>query len=262
MSDINGPRNQITREMMLNVAASQDISVAAHGVRTTYGDTLWWREPGGSPIYLEVAVTDPDADDHALRAELMQVETAWGEREFTLWDASADRKLSRRGYSWGFTHAWYLRHPAPLPDNFDAPPELSVETVTTREQLAEFEQATWDGFEVDDAVRGRGRFGTHALQTLDDARIYYLIGWVNGRVVASTMACATADQLGIYGISALPEFRRRGYASALVRAAVSLRPDLMVSVYPDPPSVPIYTRAGFLEAGHIAVWRREGEAAS
>ena len=65
---------------------------------------------------------------------------------------------------------------------------------------------------------------------------------------------ATRDVLGIYGISTVPAFRRRGFATALVRAAVTVRPELPVSVQPDPESVPIYTGLEFLPAGHVAAW--------
>ncbi|MEM7127594.1 MAG: hypothetical protein AAF702_14775 [Chloroflexota bacterium] len=46
------------------------------------------------------------------------------------------------------------------------------------------------------------------------------------------------------------------YAAAVVHAAVALRPDLPTSVFPDPPSVPIYRRIGFEPAGKIAIWSR------
>ena len=79
---------------------------------------------------------------------------------------------------------------------------------------------------------------------------------VAGKVVAGTIAYATEDMVGIYAISVLAPFRRRGYGTALVHAAVALRPDLPVSVYPDPPSVPMYTRWGFSRAEEIACWLR------
>jgi predicted GNAT family acetyltransferase len=87
--------------------------------------------------------------------------------------------------------------------------------------------------------------------------MHYLIARADGRVVASAIAYATMNMLGIYGISTLPEFRRRGYATALVREATSLRPDLPVSVQPDPASVRIYTDMGFVPAGQIAAWQKE-----
>ena len=76
----------------------------------------------------------------------------------------------------------------------------------------------------------------------------------HGYVVASAIAYATGNMVGIYSISTLPRFRRRGSATALVHAAVALRPDLPVSVYPDPPTVPLYTSMGFMRAGEIAAW--------
>ena len=134
------------------------------------------------------------------------------------------------------------------------PSGLSIEAVANAEQLAEFEQASWEGFEATDDVRKVGRFGQHAASTLEDEGMRYLIARLNGRAVAGTIVYATQDMLGIYGISTVPGFRRRGFATALVRAAVPWRPDLPVSVQPDPESVPIYTGLGFLPAGHVASW--------
>ena len=84
----------------------------------------------------------------------------------------------------------------------------------------------------------------------------YLIARLDGQVVASAFAYATEDMVGVYGISTLPQFRRRGFGTTLVRAAVALCPDLPVSVYPDPPSVSMYTSSNFTRAKEIAVWRR------
>jgi GNAT superfamily N-acetyltransferase len=83
----------------------------------------------------------------------------------------------------------------------------------------------------------------------------YLLLRQEEQVVASVIAHITEDMVGIFGISTLPQFRRRGYGTALVRAAVALRPDLPLTVFPDPPSVPMYTRSGFVRAQEIAVWK-------
>jgi GNAT superfamily N-acetyltransferase len=148
-----------------------------------------------------------------------------------------------------------VRLPAPL-----APPVLpdglTIETATNAAQLADFEQATWQGFEESETgFPDREPFSQHPLATLDVPGMVYLNARLDGQVVASTIAHLTGDMLGIYGLSTLPQYRRRGYARALVHASVALRPDRAASVYPDPPTVPIYTDLGFVRGGIIAVWR-------
>jgi len=249
-------KNSSTKAMALNVAAWIDSSVVNLGVQTFRTDGLWWRKPGGSPIYLSAIITDPEVSDDVLHADLRLVETEWGTRGISLWDCWAARDLNGMGFERQWTEPWYLRHPSPLPGNLTLPPGLSIGVVTNAKQLAEFEEASWEGFETIEAARTVGRFGQHAEGTLDDARMHYLIARLDGRVVASAIAYATTDMLGIYGISTVPELRRRGYATALVRAVVSLRSDLPVSVQPDPESVRIYTETGFVPAGHVAAWRR------
>ena len=42
------------------------------------------------------------------------------------------------------------------------------------------------------------------------------------------------DVVGIYGVSTLPEYRRRGYGKAITWAAAMSAPELDVAVSPDP----------------------------
>ena len=256
MAHVRNVENSSTKAMALNVAAWIDSSVVCLGVQTFRTESLWWRKPGGSPIYLSAIVTDPQVADDVLHTDLRLVETEWGAEGISLWDCWAVRDLGGMGFKRQWMEPWYLRHPSPPPRNVTLPPGLSIEAVTNAKQLAEFEEASWEGFETIDAGRAVGRFGQHAEGTLEDAGMHYLIARLSGRVVASTIAYATTDILGIYGISTVPEFRRRGYATALVRAVVSLRSDLPVSVQPDPESVRIYTDTGFVPAGRVAAWHK------
>jgi len=256
MAHVREVENSWTKAMALNVAAWTDSSVVCLGVHTFRTESLWWRKPGGSPIYLSAIITDPQVADDVLQSDLRLVETVWGTEGISLWDCWAARDLSGMGFKRQWMERWYLRHPSPLPRNFTLPPGLSIEAVTNAKQLAEFEEASWEGFEMIEAARTVGRFGQHAEGTLDDAGMQYLMARLDGRVVASTIAYATRNMVGIYGISTVPQFRRRGYATALVRAVISLRSDLPVSVQPDPESVRIYADTGFVPAGEVAAWHK------
>jgi len=256
MAQFRNVENSSTKAMALNVAAWIDSSVVCLGVQTFRTESLWWRKPGGSPIYLPAIITDPEVADDVLHADLRLVQTEWGTEGISLWDCWATRDLSGVGFTRQWMEPWYLRPPSPLPRNFTLPPELSIEAVTNAKQLAEFEEASWEGFEMSETARTVGRFGQHAEGTLHDKGMHYLLARLGDQVVASTIAYATTDMLGIYGISTVPQFRRRGYATALVRAVISLRSDLPVSVQPDPDSVRIYTDIGFVPAGFVAAWNR------
>lgn len=257
LTDINPV---MTRAMALNLADWTDASIRCYGVETAYSPGLWQRQPGGSPIYLAAVILDGGPPVDLFSSALSGVRDAWNAagREAWVYDCGAAHDLSSLSFEKLWENPWYLRPPAPV-----APPALpaglAVETVANAEQLADFEQATWMGFEESDHdFPERERFGQHAPATLDVPGMVYLNARLDGQVVASTVAHITPDMLGIYGLSTVPRFRRRGYARALVQASVALRPDLPASVYPDPVTVPIYTALGFVRGGAIAVWRAVG----
>ena len=226
----------------------------ALGLATFQSPVIWWREPGGSPIYLAALLLDPDASDQTVFDELASVHEAWKGSAIQLYDFWATRDLKRLGYTRLFQNPWYVRSAAPI-EPCEMPKGLCIEIVKTSEQLVEFERASHIGFDNSEAALPQ-RLAQHGEATLDDPAMVYLNARLGGQVVASTIVYATESLLSIYAISVLAPFRLRGYGTALVNAAVALRPDLPASVYPDPPSVPMYTRWGFSRAEEIACWLR------
>lgn len=245
--------------MALNLAAWMDSSLRPYGVPTFRTGSLWWRRPGASGIYLGASTIDDHANDlHAndveLHADFRQVAAAWQPKKFTLYDCWASRDLTSLGFEKIVQNPWYLRPvkqlTAPTP-----PAELSVHIVTTPEELAAFEEASRLGFGDTETVDPAWeRFSQHHPDTLSDPQMSYLIGLVDGQVVSGVITHATDGMMGIYGLSTLPSFRRRGYAAALVHAAVARYPECQACVQPDPDSVPIYRQLGFDTAGEIAIW--------
>lgn len=243
----------MTGAMARNVADWHGVSVRALGIRTHTTDSLWWREPGGSGIYVAAIPQGPESD--ALYADLQEVKERWGINGIVVYDAwNLYKSQAFRGEVL-FASPWYLRMPAPF--TAPKPPDgLTIKRVTTGSELEAFERASIQGFaDADEPPDDYQPFTQHAVATLDDRNMVYLNAYMDGQVVAGVIAHITDGMLGIYGLSTLLRYRRRGYARALIHACIALRPDLSASVHPDPESVPIYTEIGFQPAGDIAVWK-------
>jgi hypothetical protein len=250
-------RATTTKAMALNLADWHVASIKYDGVQSYYTDSLWWRRPGSSGIYLGALIHDAQTADEETFAELQAVKAVWGEQSFGIYDCWGTRDLSEIGFRFVVRNPWYLRPPAPAPA-LNLPTGLAIEIAKTQQQLADFEWATWDGFEepadAEEAFRGRQTFSQHPAGTLEEEGMYYLNARLDGKVVASVIIHRTKDLMGVYGISRFIPYLRRGYAWTLMRFAVTLRPDLPMSVFPDPDSLPIYSVLGFERAGEIAIW--------
>jgi GNAT superfamily N-acetyltransferase len=245
----------MTRAMALNLIEWMDASLQPFGVHTFRNDSLWQRHPGGSGIYLGAVLIDDQMDTEAIYAAMRDLRELWHGEGFALYDCAATYDLTPVGFSPLEANLWYLRPPSAAPEP-RAPGEIVIEVVATVDELVDFERASWLGFEENEATPHEWEpFSWHAPATLYDPGMRYLVARFDGQVAAGVITHATGDMLGIYGLSTRLPFRRRGYAAALVRAAVALRPDLPVCVYPDPVSVPIYTDIGFAPAGKIAMWK-------
>ncbi len=251
----------ITRAMALNLADWQDVSVRAFHIETTYTESLWHRQPGGPFIYDGAVIISHETGDDALFTELNRLRNTWGAEAFTLYDCWASRNLAPAGFACIVKNPWYLRSPASIPTGWAEDPhiphDIIIERVETVAQLVDFELAVRIGGGDEEVTPSPEwqPFTMHAAATLTHPGMHYLVIRQAGQVVAGVIVHVTADMVAIYGIFTHPRFRRRGYGTALVRAAVALRPDLPATVFPDPPSVPMYTRSGFVRAQEIAVWK-------
>jgi len=84
------------------------------------------------------------------------------------------------------------------------------------------------------------------------------VGFVRGRPVSIVATVAGADVLGIYSLSTLPEFRRRGYGEALLREALHrerLRTGLQhIVLQSTDAGYSLYRRIGFRDVTRFSVW--------
>jgi GNAT superfamily N-acetyltransferase len=84
------------------------------------------------------------------------------------------------------------------------------------------------------------------------------VGFVKGRAVSIVAIVAAADVLGVYSLSTLPEFRRRGYGEALLREALireRARTGLDHTVLQSTDAgYSLYRRMGFHDVTRFTVW--------
>ena len=138
-------------------------------------------------------------------------------------------------------------------------PELDIKLVEDVAALEEFGIATWEGFETEEVNREAGPLGMHHPSTLNDPRMRYFVVSVAGRVVTSAIAYVGDDIVGIYGVSTLPEYRRRGYGKAITWAAAMSAPELDVAVSPDEEARGIERELGFRKIAEYRAWGKKSE---
>jgi len=84
------------------------------------------------------------------------------------------------------------------------------------------------------------------------------VGYAKGRAVSIVSVVAAANVLGVYSLSTLPEFRRRGYGEAVLRAALDrerARTGLEhIVLQSTDAGYSLYRRIGFRDVTRFSVW--------
>ena len=83
----------------------------------------------------------------------------------------------------------------------------------------------------------------------------YWLGRVSGEGVCAAMSYETDLAVGIFGVATIESARSRGYASAVMRRAISLETGKPAVLNTDnPAAMRVYERLGFQRVGECPLW--------
>jgi ribosomal protein S18 acetylase RimI-like enzyme len=206
---------------------------------------------------------EPAAADRSIRAAIAHFEVAG--RPFSWWVGPADRPedLGARLAAAGLAAAeGELAMSADLgaaaSDANPVPSELAIERVAAPAQLADFaavNAANWTPIDTD-VLRFYASAGSILLSR--DSPFRFFVGRVAREPVATLELTIGGGVAGVYNVATVERFRRRGYASAMVRRALEEAraaglPAAVLQASAD--GVGVYRRQGFREFGRITEYK-------
>jgi predicted GNAT family acetyltransferase len=97
----------------------------------------------------------------------------------------------------------------------------------------------------------------HPQAILDESRMVLWLGRVEGEPVGAAMSYRTDEAVGIFGVTTIASMRRRGYGTALTRAAMLVETGLPSILAPSPEGEAVYRRLGFERVGELRIWSRQ-----
>jgi Acetyltransferase (GNAT) family len=160
--------------------------------------------------------------------------------------------LATREYTIFREEPWFYRAPGPAPGV--VPAELELVRVTDAEEVAEFEQVSVRGFGNEDATIEPGTI--HPASVLEDPAMAMFLGRVDGKAVAAAMGYRTDAAVGVFGVTTIESARRRGYATALTRAAMLPETGLPAVLAPSEEGKSLYEKLGFEPVGALTIWTK------
>ena len=227
-----------------NLAGWHDLMLRALGHATHHADGLWMTAERVPQIFFSAIAMRPEASSDACAT--MTDASSW----IAVCDPWSDLSLAGAGFSGGG------RPPVDGPRTGRGGDRgaagLTVERVVDADGLADFELASALGF----GSPPQPPFTWHAPSVLADPRLHIWRGRLHGRTVSTSMSFVEAGVVGVYGVSTLPDARRRGFAGALTRAALSADPSLPSVLQPSTMAEPLYRRLGYRRFTTFRTWVR------
>ncbi|GIJ47721.1 hypothetical protein Val02_46070 [Virgisporangium aliadipatigenens] len=84
------------------------------------------------------------------------------------------------------------------------------------------------------------------------------LGFAGGRAVAAAGAAVHHGVVEVDWVATLPEFRGRGFGTALTARAAAVAPELPAVLIASDDGQPVYERMGFLRLMRLTMWSRTG----
>jgi N-acetylglutamate synthase len=144
-----------------------------------------------------------------------------------------------------------------LPEWTPIPPKvLSIREVKSADDVFTFLKTSDAGFGAPPGTLSALKAGITTNEAVSNRGVAYL-GYVRGKPVATSLRFTTSDIAGIYSVSVLPEFRRRGFGEAMTwRAAVDgleegcTRSCLQATAM----GFPVYEKMGYRVVEKYQIW--------
>ena len=216
--------------------------LAALGLRSHRDAELWQAVDQPPLIYFAGITLRPNVRAETIAAVPGSICDAW-------------RSLDLRGHGrriWR-SEPWFYRPASPLPGA--TPAELEVLPVTTAAEVREFEAVSVRGFGGEGDAVSPGTY--HPPEVLLDDAMKMFIGRVDGLAVAAAMGYVTGAAVGVFGVTTIAPARRRGYGTAMTRAAMLAETGLPCVLAPSKEGEGLYRRLGFEPVGELGIWVRE-----
>jgi hypothetical protein len=141
----------------------------------------------------------------------------------------------------------------PLHGSEPTVPGLVIEAVSTNARLRIYNDTMTAGF---DSEWANGEvLDSNAL--LDVLGVVHYVGWIEGEPVGTAMRLSSHGSAGVFNVSTVPAFRRRGIGEALTwRAALDGREEgcLASSLQASEMGEPVYRRMGYRDVCSYTVW--------
>jgi len=148
----------------------------------------------------------------------------------------------------------------PIPDALSDPPkELQIRKASSPKEVTDLLRTGAIGFGAPASYFDVWKAGLLAGEAGSLSRDASYVGYVGGRPAATSLRVTTGDVAGIYFVSTLPEFRRRGFGESMTwRAVVDGRRAGCRLSYLQASKMgrPIYARMGFRITEEYSEWKK------
>jgi ribosomal protein S18 acetylase RimI-like enzyme len=224
------------------VAGWHESWLGALGIRSERADAAWRALEAPPRIYFAAITLKPGAG-------ASEVASAPG----SICDSWQSLELEPHGFYVWRSDPWFHRPASPV--HGTEPPELELIRVTTAAEVAELEEVSVLGFGGEDARVEPGSL--HPPTILDDPRMVLFLGRVDGRPIGASMGYRADGVVGVFGVTTIASARRRGYGTALTRAAMLPETGLPTVLASSEEGERLYRRLGFRRVGELSIWIRE-----
>ncbi len=217
--------------------------LTALGLRSATEAGVWRALDAPPHIYFSAITLRPDTPAEAVADAAGAVCDSWQTID-----------LENSGFHDWRHEPWFLCA-GPLPSGDETPRELEIVRVATADEVEEFEAVSVRGFENEAATITPGRI--HPPAILDEPRMVLWLGQVEGKPIGAAMSYRTDEAVGIFGVTTIASTRRRGYGTALTRAAMLVDSGLPSILAPSPEGEGVYRRLGYEQVGELRIWSRQ-----